>query len=130
MSDFNMPEKLWDVANIITGFGILQSIATLFAVTKGELKSLTGGAAHIIAACGALVFGAAYIFAIRWVGCAGASLDNAANTHVWHMTTYGRVGGITLFTLVMIFAVWGHWHDRASEQSGRVILRTFMTCCD
>jgi hypothetical protein len=41
MIDFNMTDKLWDLANLVTSFAVLQTVATIIAVTKGELKVLT-----------------------------------------------------------------------------------------
>ena len=40
MAEFSMPDKLWDLANLITSFAVVQTAATAIAVTKGDLKAL------------------------------------------------------------------------------------------
>jgi protein-S-isoprenylcysteine O-methyltransferase Ste14 len=115
MSHFNMPEQLWDLANLVTGFAVVQTVATIITVAKGELQGLKGTATHWIAVAGTAGFAACYIIAIMWCGIVGASLDNnVANSHVWTVVTFGRVFGVLLFTLVALGTIWGHWRYEAS----------------
>ena len=51
----NMPEKLWDLANLITGFAIVQTLATTFALAEGELKIMKGPTAHSYAVIGTII---------------------------------------------------------------------------
>ena len=48
MDSAKMAEKLWDTANIIAGFAIVQAIATTFSLARLDLKALirAGGARH------------------------------------------------------------------------------------
>ena len=52
MSDLNIAEKLWDLGNLVTGFGVVQSLATTYAVAKGELRGFEGTRLHLLAAAG------------------------------------------------------------------------------
>ena len=115
MSDFNMAEKLWDLANLVTGFGVVQTLATTFAIAKRELKGFKGPTPHRFAFAGAVVFTLFYVIAILWCGRIGSLLDKAGNSQVWTVVTFGRVSSILLFTLVMLGALYGHWRDEVER---------------
>jgi hypothetical protein len=114
MSDFNMPEQLWDLANLVTGFAIVQTLATTFTVLKGELKVLKGLTAHWLAVAGTIFFLLCYVAAIWWCGDVGSSLD-AGHSHVWRVVTFGRIVGVILFTAVALVVIWGHRRDEVSN---------------
>jgi hypothetical protein len=118
VSDLNMPEKLWDLANLITGFGVLQSLAMTFALTKSdEFKLLSGAAAHWCTLGGTVFFTALYIGAIIWCNNIGAPLDRANDLHIWNFTTIGRVTIVALFTIVMCAALFGHWRRESATMA-------------
>ena len=120
MSEINMPEKLWDLANVITGFGVLQSLAMTFALTKSdELRLLNTEAGHWCAFGGTVVFTALYIIAIIWCRIAASSNGDDANlAYIWKVTTSGRVAIVLAFTLIMCVALWGHWLANKPIASG------------
>jgi amino acid permease len=115
MSDFNVPEQLWDLANLVTGFAIVQTLTTTITVAKGELKVLKGQTAHWIALVGTAFFLPFYIAAIVWCGAVGSSLDDAGNSYVWTVVTWGRIIGVLLFTAVALLTIWGHRRDEVEQ---------------
>jgi hypothetical protein len=115
VKDFSMPEKLWGLANLVTGFAVLQTLATTFALVKGELSVLEGLTAHWSAFAVTIIFSALYFTAIIWCWDVGSSLDKPENLHIWNDATIGRVGSVFIFTVVMWIALLGHWRD---EQKG------------
>jgi hypothetical protein len=110
-----MAEKLWDLANLITSFAILQTIATTFAITKGDITGFKGWNAHLFGLVGGAVFAFFYVIAIAWCGVVGSSLDKPDSSFVWNVVTLGRVGGVLLFTVVFAGALWGHWRGETEQ---------------
>jgi len=110
-----MADKLWDMANILTGFAVAQSLATIFALAKHELLALKGRAAHWMAFFTTLVFTVFYIAAIVWCGYRGSHLDSV-QPEVWCQTTWGRVGAVVLFTSILLLTLLGHWRDEISRR--------------
>jgi hypothetical protein len=106
----NMPEKLWDLANLITGFAILQTLATTFALAKGELEILKRAAAHRWAVIGTIVLTVCYVIAICWCGYEGCKLDSASNSNLWIIVTSGRVVAVLLFITMVMAALYGSRH--------------------
>jgi hypothetical protein len=111
MDGVNLAEKLWDMANLITGFAAAQTLATTFAVAKGDLKVLRGTLGHGIAFSGTFIFTAFYVVAIMWCGSEGSSLSHDEQRAVWCHATEGRLLAVVLFALVLILALCGHWRD-------------------
>ena len=104
--DLNLADKMWDLANLVTGFAIAQSLGTTFALAKFELKALTGSVAHWVAFVFTLILTGFYIKAIFL--CANMATEHSAfGSQIWQVT-YVREGAIILFTLVMLFALLGH----------------------
>jgi hypothetical protein len=102
----DMPEKLWDFSNIITGFSIAQSVAFSYALGDG-LKFIhcwkTGkvGLSIII-----IIFSFGYSCAI-WQCCRhGGSLDNPLNREMWRITKWWRLITLTLFSAFSIAALF------------------------
>jgi uncharacterized membrane protein YidH (DUF202 family) len=119
METINFAEKLWDLANIITGFAIAQVLATTFALVKGELPPLTGTSAHGAAFILTTGFTVAYIWAIRWCEREWRQLEAAklatGQEAIWHSATQGRIFAVVLFTLVLLLALLGHWHGERTK---------------
>jgi len=112
VKDFSMPEKLWELANLVTAFAVVQSLATAFALVKGELNVLRGWTAHCSMFAATSFFFVCYLIAIFWCGYVGASLDKSSEDMcAWWYATGGRAFSIFLFTAVVVVAVWGHWQD-------------------
>jgi hypothetical protein len=121
MDGVNMAEKLWDLANLITGFAVVQILATTFAMAKDELRtSLKGRAAHWTAFTVAMVFTAFYVTAIMWCGLKGSSLDDQKHSPVWSCVTAARVVAVVLFTVVGLGTLYGHRMDELRRQSTEV----------
>ena len=110
-------EKLWDLANLVTGFGVLQAIATIFAIAKEELKGIRGLDAHRWAVIGTAIFTSVYVVGIIGCGWLGAGLDKPVNSKVWILTTVGRVAGIVIFNGLVGYALWlrGHRPDEVER---------------
>jgi hypothetical protein len=110
MDAVHLAEKLWDMANLITGFAVAQVVATTFAFVKGDLKVIAGAFRHWIALSGTFVFTGFYVFAIIWCGCEGNRLS-PERPDVWCHTTEGRVLAVVLFTVILVLTLCGHWRD-------------------
>jgi hypothetical protein len=110
MEAINLADKLWDIANFVTGFAIAQVLATTFALVKTELKPLTGALAHWIAFLTTLLFTGFYIYAIVWCEIEGTSISSERHD-IWRRVTQGRIIAVGIFTLVLFMALLGHWRD-------------------
>jgi amino acid transporter len=111
-----MAEKLWEMANLITGFAVVQSVGTAFALSKGDLRySLTTTPGHIGVFVVTIGFAFAYTFAIRWCSQKGMELDGK-NEDIWKAAAIGRITAVIVFTLITLVAVVGHmatkWPDK------------------
>jgi len=102
-------EKLWDLANGVTGFAVLQSIATTFVVSEGKIdKALNGINAHAAGIFGTLVFTAFYIYAVHACRKMAEPRDTAVPPEIWRKVTSGRIAAIVLFNSVTVLAFVGH----------------------
>ena len=118
-------EKLWDLANLVTGFAVAQSIATTFTMAKGELRgSLKGSVAHWVAFGSIVLFTSFYLCAIVWCYKAGSppelapsSSKLAPSSSIWFTVTVGRVVAVLLFTLVTLGTLYGHGRDELKGES-------------
>lgn len=102
-------EKLWDLANGVTGFAVLQSIATTFAVASGDLdKALIGTSEHVAGIFLTLVFTVFYVYAVRACRKMVEPGDVALPPEIWRKVTSGRIAAIVLFNIVTVLAFIGH----------------------
>jgi hypothetical protein len=106
----DMAENLWELANIISGFAVIQSIATAFALAKGDFRfSLRTKTEHVIGIASASVFAIFYAGTVAWCWYRATSIDTDSNDQsLWAIVTIGRIGAILLFTVPVIFAFLGH----------------------
>lgn len=116
MEHVALADKLWDMANFVTGFAVAQVLATSFGIAKKELKAIKGTVAHCLALAGTLAFTAFYIGAIWWCGWKGLELDGG-RADIWLRVTEGRIATVVLFTLVLLLALLGHWRDERRGKS-------------
>jgi len=111
-------EKLWEVANYVTGFAIAQVVATSFAIARKEWPVLKGMLAHCLALAGTLTFTTFYITAIYWCDLVGSE-HSSIPPEIWRRVTQGRTIAVLLFTVVLLVALVGHWRDdRLQRQVG------------
>ena len=117
MDDVKMAEKLWDLANLITGFAVLQTLATIFALIKkgGEIE-LKGAPAHLWTFVATFIFTVLYVGAIIWCRYAASPPDGTNNAYVWNVTTFGRVSIVLIFTGIMCVALRGHWRSERHQR--------------
>jgi len=109
MEDTMMAEKLWDLANLITGFAVAQCLATLFAVVKGDLNRwLTMPKDYLRSGAGMATFTALYCVALWYCGSRGADLD-CGHRGIWIMCTAGRMTAVIVFAAILGVVFWGHW---------------------
>jgi hypothetical protein len=85
-----MADKIWDLANLITGFAVVQGFATILLVVKGELRSLRGIGAHAVACVLTAVSTTLYVLAVRWCNAVGLRLNKGENADIWSMVSTGR----------------------------------------
>jgi hypothetical protein len=110
METLNAVEKLWDLANLITGFAVVQSLAVTFGLVKRDLKMLRGPKAHWSAAVGTLLFTVGYVAAVEYCGKKGRCLD-VANADIWCWVTLGRTFSICVFALITVGTIYLHRRD-------------------
>ena len=74
METINMVEKLWDLANLVTAFAVVQTLTLTYSMAKGELRiSLEGRRNHWGAFATTIVFTIFYLTAIIWSGIKGSA---------------------------------------------------------
>ena len=123
MADTNFVEKVWDLANVITGFSVAQNLAVVYGMGKGDFRnSMRSGGEHLAAAAGTIAFSVAYILAICWCGRTMAPAlcfdlsptapGQLTDCTIWHEATCGRIWTVILFTLVMLATVSSHYMTR------------------
>jgi hypothetical protein len=109
MEDKEMAGRLWELANLLTAFSAAQSLATLFAVVRGDLdKWLVDWKAHKRSFWGTILFSILYEIAVIYCGYQGARLD-CVHVELWWTFTAGRLFAVLLFGFVLGVVIWGHW---------------------
>ncbi len=106
----DIDDKLWDIANYVTGFAIAQVLATSFAIAKNDWPLLKGPLAHWLTLGGTLLFTAFYMAVIIWCGLNGGK-NSSIPKPIWQRVTQGRLLAVLLFTIVLIGALVSHWSD-------------------
>src|SRR5438105_12104206 len=101
-----MAERLWDLANLVTGFAVVQTLAMTYGMLKGDL-GISSRKHHVIVYAGTIVFACLYAAAIVWCGEKGRVLD-ATNSDVWTWVTRGRITAVVVFSLVAMGATYSH----------------------
>jgi hypothetical protein len=102
----DISKELWSLANIITGFSVVQSVGIAIAFGK-DLAGLQGGklVVKFAVALVAVVFAGVYCFAVRKCWVLSRSVDSEHET-IWRQVTRGRELCIWLFTGVLIFGLF------------------------
>jgi hypothetical protein len=123
-----MADKIWDLANIVTGFSVAQSLATIFMLAKDEMKLLHDDNGYRIMRKATAVYTLFYLAAIILCGVAGAKLDTGAkpdhsdNTDVWWLVTIGRAVAVIFFTGALYGTIDGHRHFKAERAQSKPLL--------
>lgn len=106
--------KLWDLANVVTGFAIVQSIATIFALAKGDLRrSMKTRGDHVAAFVFTLCFTTGYIYAIaKLKSLAVPFMKGGFDGALWTTVTWWRITAVVAFTLITLLTIVGHWKNR------------------
>jgi hypothetical protein len=121
-SNLQMALKLWDLANLITGFAVAQILATTFALAGGKLRTiLQGPAAHWTAFVVMILVTGLYLTAIVWCGSKGRSLERY-HPEVWCVVTAARVGVVVLFRLVEVATLY--WHGTNKPETQKIAVTT------
>lgn len=107
----DMPEKLWDLANLVTGFAVVQSLALTYALVKDEVKAVRDSVSHWTAAIGTCIFNFFYMVAAAYCGSEGRKLDVKSDPRTWSLVTCGREIAIVSFALVTLGTIYVHWRD-------------------
>jgi hypothetical protein len=111
MENTKMSEKLWDLANLVTGFAVAQGLAMIFALVRGEFRrALEDAQGHWVVFGATIVFTGLYIWAIIW--CQRAAQPQSDAQKIWTPVTCGRVAIVTLVTVAMLLTVWAHAEGR------------------
>jgi hypothetical protein len=98
-----MSEKLWDLANLITGFAVAQSLAMIYAIARWDPKyALSTALARPIALVLTVLFNGVYVLFMWWCEQAGRPSNPAGSVHIWKVVTYGRIATIAAFALLLL----------------------------
>jgi hypothetical protein len=109
MEDKEMAENLWELANLVAGFSVAQSLATLFAVVRGDLnKMFDDRRSHCLSLIGIASSTALYALSVVYCGYEGERLDGG-HLDIWLISTVGRLFVIFLFSGIFGAVVWRHW---------------------
>jgi hypothetical protein len=102
----DISKELWSLANIITGFSVVQSVAIAIAFGK-DLAGLQKEeeVVKVALAVIAVVFAGVYCFAVRRCWALARSIDSEHEI-IWRQVTRGRELCIWLFTGVLIFGLF------------------------
>jgi hypothetical protein len=117
----NIVWKLWDTANIITGFTAVQALGYTFALMSTELKSKLNSLSTFITILLILIVGCLiYLIAILWCSKFAREIimQNKGKTNdeseekliqikLWNKTTLGRAAAIIFFSLIPIVYIVG-----------------------
>lgn len=108
MDTADLARELWSIANIITGFAVMQGLGFCLAL-GGNLGRLQSQSFCVKSGLGfvCLIFSALYAYAV-WQ-CANLALDSCLAgkvggqdlASVWQSVTYGRISAIGLFSAVL-----------------------------
>jgi O-antigen/teichoic acid export membrane protein len=120
MEDIKLAEKLWDTANIVTGFAVAQILAVIFALANNQMAMLSGPQAHWAAAVGTLIFTTFYLFVISWCYTEAKRLS-PKHPLIWRMVNRGRIGAVILFTFAFFVTLYGHRNEEIKAEA-RVVL--------
>jgi hypothetical protein len=115
MEDIKLAEKLWDIANVVTGFAVAQVLATTFAMANHQMAMLSGQQAHWAAAGGTLIFTTFYLVVIIWCYIEGKRLS-PKHPLIWRMVNRGRIGAVILFTLALLVTLYGHRNEEIKAE--------------
>ena len=104
----HMENHLWNLANVITGFAVVQSLAFLYALGTTEfMEAVRSPLALWTIAVATVVASAVYCCAIYWVSLKGALLaDDERTKEIWTSVTWGRLGAICLFNSVVLVVMF------------------------
>jgi uncharacterized membrane protein (DUF485 family) len=105
----NGADKLWDLANLVTGFAVAQSLAIIFSMARNDFK-MPNKKGHWLAFIGIVLFTTFYIIAIKVCGNEGQLLDKT-HANLWQQVTRGRVFAVILFALVTVGVIYLHWNE-------------------
>lgn len=105
-----MAERLWDLANLVTAFSVAQSLATLFAVVKGDFgRWLVDITAHRRAVGGTALFALFYGTVIAYCGAEGAYIEGS-HGGIWLVSSIGRIAAVLIFSAILGVVFLGHWN--------------------
>jgi hypothetical protein len=116
-----MADKLWDLANIVTGFSVAQSLATTFMLAKDEMKLLHDETGYRLMCIGTGLFTLFYVVVIVLCGIAGAK-PHDPDGRIWWFVTGGRGAAVIFFTLVLYGTIYGHRYARAQRDLSKPLL--------
>jgi hypothetical protein len=101
MGPEKMAENMWSLANGITAFAILQTLAFLYALGREEfVAAITSIAAQVIIIGATVVFTIAYCLAVVKCHALVAALDS--HREIWSAVTTGRIVCIIAFNLMVL----------------------------
>jgi hypothetical protein len=114
-----MADKLWDLANIVTGFAIAHSLATVFMLAKDEMKLLHDETGYRLMYIGTTVFTLFYLTVILLCGLAAPGQE--PDKSIWRVVTVGRILAVTFFTFVLYGTIYGHRYFKTQEKLQKLL---------
>ncbi len=106
MDNKDISKELWSLANIITGFSVVQSLGFAIAMGK-DLAVLQGKPADvkIVLSICCVVYSVMYSVGVFRCYRLAMSVDTSHNS-VWSQVTRGRIACIWIFAAVPIFGLF------------------------
>lgn len=109
MASDSMEDKLWTLANAVTGFAVLQSVAFLYAATGDnhfrDIR-LSSYLAKFGIALTSVLCGAIYCWAVWRTYVMAYSLE-IEHKPIWRETTRGRIVAIVVFKSLDVMVLLG-----------------------
>jgi hypothetical protein len=107
LSGADLAKLLWDLANAITAFAVVQSLVFAYACAKKDIGDvLNRKALKLAIAVMVALIGIGQCLAVWWCGTELCTLD-ADHCNLHFEATIGRVcciGGLLIFSIIILFA--------------------------
>ena len=101
MTNDQMVQSLWSLANGITSFAVLQALAFLYAVGKTDfVTAITNRAAQFAIITATVVFTVVYCLAVWKCQALASKLD--CHPEIWASVTAGRIACIIAFNVMVL----------------------------
>ena len=107
MDSKDLAKKLWDMANLITGFAVAQSLVVSLAIINNQMGWICDPSAPVISIGALVVITLLYCWALVVCGRLGSKLGESEHRDIWCYLTGGRIAAVLLFNVVLLVVIHG-----------------------